>query len=330
MLRRYLRLSLYAVAGLVALVYLGLVVSVYLPYEEVPRETLLSEADELVDVNGVSVRYRRYSDPDPSLPNLVLIHGFANSLQSFRAFAPLVAGYFNVYALDLPGYGLSEKPVEFDYGNAAQGEMVARFAEAVGLESFVVGGHSLGGAIALHTAATTENCTGLVLFNPGILTTGVPSLTQHLFFPLQRLSARQFGNREFRASFLRQSYVDPSIVTEEVVDDVMKGSRMEGYLAGMSSLMDQYEEGAELRLLPSFDKPALLVWGVEDKNKPAGEADDLNGRIKGSQLVEIADAGHYVHEEKPVLSAAAVISARDWLTGRDSTPTAEAAENEAT
>lgn len=315
MLRRYLRLSLYAVVGLVALVYLGLVVSVYLPYEEVPRATLLSEADELIDVDGVSMRYRRYGNGDPSLPNLVLIHGFANSLQSYRAFSPLVAGYFNVYALDLPGYGLSEKPVEFDYGNAAQGEMVAKFAAALELESFIVGGHSLGGAIALHTAAIADNCTGLVLFNPGILTTGVPSLTQHLFFPLQRLSARQFGNREFRASFLRQSYVDPSIVTEEVVDDVMKGSRMEGYLAGMTSLMDQYEEGAELPLLPKFEKPTLIVWGVEDKNKPAGEADDLNGRIKGSQLVEIAEAGHYVHEEKPVLSAAAVISARGWLSG---------------
>ena len=297
----------------VCLLYIALVLIAYLPYEEVPRSQLLSAEDRLVSVNGVELRYRTYGKADPGRPALVLLHGFANSLQSFRALAPRVVDRFFVVAVDMAGFGLSDKPVDFDYRNAAQGQLIADFVERLGLTPVIIGGHSLGGAVALHTALRSPRVTGLVLFNPGIITTGVPSVTQHLFFPLQRLSARQFGDRDFRERFLKTSYIDPSIVTDEVMNQVMAGSRMEGYMAGMSSLMDQYVEGAELPLLVKLEKPTLIVWGAQDRGKPAGEAGDLKRRIAGSQLVMIDGAGHYVHEEKPDEVAAALLLAAGWL-----------------
>jgi pimeloyl-ACP methyl ester carboxylesterase len=291
--------------------YGALVVIAYLPYDEVPRAQLVKPGDEFISIHGVSVRYRRYGNP--SLPALVLLHGFANSLQTWRDFAPLAAAHFHIVALDMPGYGLSDKPVRFDYGNPAQGQFVADFINQLDLTNVVVGGHSLGGAVAVHTALAAHQVVGLLLFNPGILSTGVPSATQHLFFPLQRVSARQFGSREFRAEFLRTSYIDPSIVTEAVIDDVMAGSRMEGYLQGMSSLMDQYAEGQELPLLEKIGKPTLIIWGAADRNKPIEESRQLQQRIPGSKLVVIDNVGHYVHEEAPAKAAAALARASAWL-----------------
>ena len=58
--------------------------------------------------------------------------------------------------------------------------------------------------------------------------------------------------------------------------------------------------------------PTLIVWGALDKRKPAGEAEDLQGRIEGSRLAIIENAGHYVHEEKPGESAEAIIAARGF------------------
>lgn len=299
--------------GLLLVAYAALVVIAYLPYDEVPRSELVQAEDQFTGVHGVSVRYRSYGSPKSS--PLVLLHGFANSLQTWRDFAPAAAGQFHVIALDMPGYGLSDKPTEFDYRNPAQGQFIADFIDQLELTDAIVGGHSLGGAVAIHAALLSHRVSGVVLFNPGILSTGVPSATQHLVFPLQRLAARQFGKRDFREQFLKSSYLNSGIVTDQVINDVMLGSRMQGYLRGTSVLMDQYEEGSELALLDRLRKPTLIVWGAADRNKPRAEAEDLRQRIPNNRLLVIDNVGHYVHEEAPQAAAQAVINAQGWLTG---------------
>ena len=310
---RWIRRALAGLLMLALLAYAALVIVAYLPYEEVPRSELVRAGDQFTSVHGISVRYRRYGDPG-SQP-LVLLHGFANSLQTWRDFAPAAAKRFHVITLDMPGYGLSDKPAEFDYHNPAQGRFVADFIEQLALTDVVVGGHSLGGAVVVHTALASRRVTGVLLFNPGILSTGVPSATQHLFFPLPRLAARQFGKRNFREQFLKTSYVDPTIITEQVMDEVMAGSRMQGYLRGTSALMAQYEEGAELPLLGQLTKPTLIIWGAADRNKPLAESEELRRWIPNSRLIVIDNVGHYVHEEAPQAAAEALIDARAWLAG---------------
>jgi pimeloyl-ACP methyl ester carboxylesterase len=230
---------------------------------------------------------------------VVLIHGFANSLQSWRLLAPRLADCCHVVAFDMPGYGLSDKPVDYDYHNAPQAQVIVKAAGKLGLERPIYVGHSLGGAIALHSALIDRGSSGLVLMNPGILTTGVPKIVQVTLPPLPRLAAKQFGSRAFRERFLKLSYVHPEIVTPEVVDAVMLGARSEGYMAGTTSLMKQYREGEELPLLGKVTVPTLIAWGNQDRNKLLSEADDLKRMIPGAELVRFTDAGHYVHEEQP-------------------------------
>ena len=72
-------------------------------------------------------------------------------------------------------------------------------------------------------------------------------------------------------SFVKESQISvtlPEAESEAVVDEVTAGSRMEGYLDGMSALMDQYTEGQELPLLEKIGKPTLIIWGAADRNKP--------------------------------------------------------------
>jgi 4,5:9,10-diseco-3-hydroxy-5,9,17-trioxoandrosta-1(10),2-diene-4-oate hydrolase len=258
---------------------------------------LAGPEDRFVTVNGLRLRYRAYGSPGPGRPNLLLIHGFANSLQSWRSLAPRLAACCYVIAVDLPGYGLSDKPVEHDYRNEPQARSMVGVAQALGLEHTVYVGHSLGGAIALRAALDDPRAGGLVLMNPGIITTGVPKIAQLTIPPLPRLSAKQFGNRAFRERFLKLSYVNPAIVTPQVIDDVMLGARSEGYLAGMTSLMKQYEEGGEIPLMHTVKVPTLICWGDRDRNKTLAEAEALRAGIPGAEIVHFANAGHYVHEE---------------------------------
>lgn len=310
---RMLKSLLLGAVVLAGLLWLAMLAYAYWPGQtEVPVAQLATTDDRFVVVDGLRLRYREWGTDGPGRPTLIMIHGFANSLQSFRLLAPRLADCCRVVALDLPGYGLSDKPVDHDYHNGPQAEVVIRMARTLGLERPVYVGHSLGGAIALQAAVRDPQVRGLVLLNPGIISTGVPKIVQVTLPPLPRLSAKMFASREFRSEFLRKSYVDPSIVTEQVIDDVMLAARSEGYMDGMTSLMAQYAEGEEIALAARVRVPVLIPWGDQDRNKPLSEADALQALLPGSTLVRFAGAGHYVHEEEPDGVARAI---RDWLTG---------------
>lgn len=306
-----LRNILLTMAVLLAIVYGGLVTYAYWPYGEgVPAEELAGVDDKFIEANGITLRYRTWGSPEN--PAIVLIHGFANSLQSFNRIAPYLQDNYYVIALDLPGFGLSDKPVDHDYGNESQANVVSDFIRALNLQRVIVGGHSMGGAHAVHLAIDDPIVDGIILFNPGIITTGVPAATEYFVFPLPRLAAKTFGQREFRESFLKSSYLNPNIITTEVLDELMLGAQTDDYIEGTTALMSYYRSGNEVELLPEIKVPTLIVWGTEDRRKTDEEAEELQDSIAGSRLVRIEEAGHYVHEEQPQRSAQAIIDAMDF------------------
>ena len=180
-----------------------------------------------------------------------------------RDLAPALAGDYHVIALDVPGFGLSAKPSDRDYSNMNQGAAITAFIESLGLDNVIIGGHSMGGTLALYVAMQSPHVNGMILLNPGIITTGVPAITEYQFFPLHRLSAKMFGDREFRGQFVRTSFLRPEIITETVLDDLMLGSRTDDYLTGTTQLMKYYESGNEVDMLAYIRVPTLIVWGVE-------------------------------------------------------------------
>ena len=306
------RLSL----GLIILGYAYLVVYAYLPVEEIPNRTLATKEDLFIEIRGHDIRYREYPAAKESSPNLILIHGFGNNLNSWRSITPILSEVYNVYVFDLLGFGLSDKPIDYDYSNLNQAETVSKLAETLNLDSFIVGGHSLGGAIAFHVAMNNQKTKGLILFNPGIINTGVPEFARYLnlIFPFARVSAKQFADRDFREEFLKRSYHDPSIVDEKVMDEIMLGARSEGYMTGTTSMLNKFYDANEAEQMHRVNNPTLIVFGLEDRNKSMEEALQLKNGFRNSKLELIKDAGHYVHEESPIVVSESIIKEMTFLT----------------
>ena len=303
---------------LVILSYSALVIYAYLPLETSPIKDLVTKDDLFIKVSDHDIRYRQYLTQKNNSPNLILIHGFGNNLHSWRSITPLLSEHYNIFVLDLLGFGLSEKPIDYDYGNANQAKTIGEFADALKLDSFIVCGHSLGGAIGLHVAKNNKKTKGLILFNPGIINTGVPEFARYinLIFPFARVSAKQFANRAFREQFLKRSYYNPSIVNEQVMDEIMMGSKTEDYLQGTSSMLGKFYTANEAELMDQVSTPTLIVFGIEDRNKSMEEALQLKTGFKNSKLQLIKDAGHYVHEESPALVSESIIREMSFLTER--------------
>ncbi len=312
---RIFRRILLGSLGFLALVWLGLAAYALWPGEpEIPARQLATADDRFVDVEGLVLRYREYGARGPGRPDLILIHGFSNSLQTFRLLVPLLEPHFHVVTVDAPGFGLSAKPTDHDYSNASQAAAISRFATALGFERYVIGGHSMGGTLSAYIGSTDPRVSGVVLMNPGIITTGVPPISKYMGFPLTRIMAKTFGGRDFREKFLKQSYLKPELITAQVMDDMMLAPRSEGYVAGTAAMMGQYETGDEPRATSQIRVPTLIAWGMQDKSKPKGELEAVQALIPGSTVARIEPSGHYVHEEQPQAVAAAMIAQiPNWL-----------------
>jgi pimeloyl-ACP methyl ester carboxylesterase len=308
-----LRRVLLTTAGFFLTVYLGLIAYAYWPYGEVSPVADLAHADDLfITVDGIQLRYQSWGDPQTDQPAIVLIHGFANSAYTFRNLGPLLGKDYHVLALDLPGFGLSGKPSDHDYSNASQAAIIEAFIRQMELKQIIIGGHSMGGAHTVHVAIDAPEVVGAILLNPGIITTGVPPATEYLVFPLPRIAAKTFADRAFRDRFIRTSFVNPNLITEEDMDEFMLATKTDDYIDGTTQLMSYYKSGNEINMLADIRVPVLIIWGAQDSNKPAGEAQQLQGLIANSQLVIVDDAGHYVHVEAPEETAAAIRNAKGF------------------
>jgi pimeloyl-ACP methyl ester carboxylesterase len=150
----------------------------------------------------------------------------------------------------------------------------------------------------------------LVMIEPGFYTDKTPAFLQYMYFPLNRIMARQFYTRSMTQRFLLASFYDKSLVTEEVIDAYMIPTRTPGVLDAMAHMMvtvgGQKHEGVSERIM----LPALIVWGEREPGVLPGVAKRLASEIQGSTVASVEECGHYVQEEKPQELARVI---RDFL-----------------
>ena len=318
-MKRILKIIFRTGVLLFCVIYAGLIVYAFIPIKSISSSSLQSKNDQFFLHEDHLIRYQSVTTIDLNKPNLILIHGFGNNLGTWQTMAPRLEEFFNVYALDMIGFGLSEKPEKYNYSNASQAKTISSFAKALKIDSFSVGGHSLGGAVAMHTAINDKDVEGLILFNPGIINTGVPTFSKYLnlIFPLSRITAKQFGSRDFREGFLKQSFHNPLIVDESVMDRVMLGSLTSDYISGMSGMLSKFYDANDSQLMKEVIVPTLIIFGIEDKNKSMEEAIQLKNGFINSKLEIIQNAGHYVHEESPETVSKTIIESRNFLTSKN-------------
>jgi pimeloyl-ACP methyl ester carboxylesterase len=101
--------------------------------------------------DGLRVHYLDWGGDDK--PALVLLHGARVHAHVWDFFSLELRQYFHIYALDLPGHGDSDWPADGDYSRSHLAAAIAGVIDQLGLKSFVLMGHSLGGSVAALVAA---------------------------------------------------------------------------------------------------------------------------------------------------------------------------------
>jgi pimeloyl-ACP methyl ester carboxylesterase len=246
---------------------------------------------------------------------VVLIHGFGTCSFLWRNVAPALAvTQHTAYAVDLLGYGESDRPFDADFGLAAQADYLERALTALRVARAAVVGVDIGAAIALRLAALRpERVARLVLVNPGPL----DDLPAEDIRVMQRNTAR-FALRVSRGLFGASPLLTPILTASVVNPEHMPPALVGRYLApfvgqeGVTHLLALARavktDDLEDLDLSQVRAHTLIVRGDKDEWVDASVARKLAAELPDSRIVNFPEAARLVPEEAPEDLAALIAS----------------------
>ena len=256
---------------------------------------------------------------------VVLIHGFGTCGFLWRNVGPALAlTQHTAYAVDLLGYGESDRPFDADFGLAAQADYLERALTALRVARAAIVGVDIGAAIALRLAAIRpERVARLVLINP-VAGEDIPAGDIRA---MQRNTAR-FAFRVSRGLFGASPLLGP-ILTESVADPARMPPMLIGrYLApfvgqeGVTHLLALARAVRPTDLedldLTQVRAHTLIVRGEKDGWVDAGVARKLAGEIADCRVVSLPEVARLVPEEAPEELASVVTAFISPHVGRAS------------
>ena len=265
------------------------------------------------DIDGVRVRYVDVGEGPP----VVLVHGFASSLDTWAAQMPALAKHHRVIALDLKGFGWTDRP-EGAYSPEAQARMVLRLLEQRGIEQADFVGHSWGASVTLAAAiAAPQRVRRVALYDAYVYEDQVPA-----FFNWSKVDG--LGEALF-ATYYKQrpdermslAFYDKAFVTEELVESVERALDRPGTLAAaLATVRGLGLKNREARYR-KITQPALVMWGREDVVTPLSFGERLARDLPNARLVVYPHCGHF-----PMIEAAAqsTTELEAFLTDEDKKP----------
>jgi pimeloyl-ACP methyl ester carboxylesterase len=262
-----------------------------------PKEATFAE------VGGSRVRYLDQGEG----PAVVLIHGFASSLETWDDVIPKLLPHHRVIALDLKGFGWTDRP-DGDYSPPAQAKLVLDLLTARGVDKAAVVAHSWGASIALQMALIApERVERLALYSAWVYEDQLPS-----FFVWSRapwigefLFGTFYGERPDER--MEAAFYDPTRISERFVEAVERAlDRPATKAAALRAARGQRFFELEPDY-PDIDQPVLLLWGREDAVSRLSFGERLSRELPGARLVVYPRCGHF-----PMIEAEAA-STRDLI-----------------
>ena len=273
------------------------------PFDEVRRAT---PTERFVEVEGRAIYVEQAGSGDA----LLLVHGFGGSAYSWRLVIPALAEHRRVIAVDLSGFGWTERVADPEaYTLAAQERLLLGVLDALGIAVADVAGHSYGGGVSLWLAARhPERVRSLVLVDSTLPSYAVErrsnsARSRAAVSAFLRGVALRPG---FIRSALERSFYDDSLVTEELIDAYLARLRVEGVVDAYRGLTLPVEEAAADVDLTAIGQPVLVVWGADDELLPLRWGEEAAARMPHARLVVFERCGHVPMEERPDEFVAAV------------------------
>lgn len=255
-----------------------------------------THAGDFVVAGGINTHYHDVGSGDPVL----LLHGSGPGVSAWANWQhtiPALSAHARVLALDVVGYGETERPDDARYSLRSWTDHVWAFLDALGLQKVSIVGNSLGGRIALQMAEDDqERIDRLVLM-------GSPGVGMTVTDGLKALRAYEPSPDNMRALLTDYFAVDTSIITDELVRIRYEASAAPGaHEAYRLMFFDPRHGGNELGItenqVRAVTAPTLVVHGREDKVVPPEVSWTMSRLLPDADLHVFAHCGHWTQIER--------------------------------
>ncbi len=254
-------------------------------------------------VQGARVRYVDEGEG----PAVVLVHGFASSLENWTGVREALRTDHRVLSLDLKGFGWTDRP-KGDYSPAAQAEMIVALMDQRGIETAAFVGHSWGSSVVLALAlAHPGRVERIALYDAWVFEEQLPPL-----FVWAR--AKGLGELLFRLYYQERAddkvelgYYDDAAIDQEHVERVDAMQHRPGTTAAALAAVRGQRYAEVQGRYAEIEQPVLLLWGREDEITLLEDGERLAGTLPNAQLRVYPMCGHFPMREAPEASTRALV-----------------------
>ena len=256
--------------------------------------------ERYIEIDGISIRYVSKGKG----PALLLFHGIGEFLETWSDNIDSLSRYYKVYALDLPGHGLSQKP-EVNYTLDFATNFALSFMDALGIEHAGLIGHSVTGSLCLNLATRfAGRVDSLILVG----STGLNKKEASQLYRIITLLGRRIvePTKTDVLSAKRKALYNPDIVTEELLNKAYQYLMMSKTKDAILNVLQSNVDGRSIKpeailanRLHLVRSPALIVHGAQDRVIQVEHARVASNLIPGARLEVFDECGHCPHIEKP-------------------------------
>ncbi len=230
---------------------------------------------------------------------LLFVHTVGQSIYTWRRMMPILAQYYRVIALDLPGFGQSGRPYSLNYSMDEMSDCLLMFLDAIGLKSTYAVGFSLGAVYLMDAVMKApDRFTKTAVLAPGGITKEMPAKVRQMEQPFFGPIARESYSKKYYREQLATCYYDATMLTPEILNEYWATSDDFQSRQAIMYAIRNFDLDAVLPRLRTFKKEFLVLWGAEDRWQPADNLRLWREALPFGVYHTLRNAGHLMHEEK--------------------------------
>lgn len=242
---------------------------------------------------------------------ILLLHGFDSSVLEFRRLLPLLAQENETWAVDLLGFGFTERLAGMPFSPTAIKTHLYYFWKTLINKPVILVGASMGGAAAIDfTLAYPQSVKKLVLIDTAGYT-APPNIGKFMFPPVGYLATAFLSNRKIRQRISINAYYDKSFASLDAQLCAALHLKSQGWHQALIAFTKSGGYTSFGDKLSQIKQPTLILWGEFDRILGTGDAYKFKEAIAHSQLIWLKNCGHVPHLEQPQMSAEHILEFRD-------------------
>ena len=234
---------------------------------------------------------------------IVFLHGFDSSIFEFRRIIPILAPHREVWAIDLLGFGFTERSIDCPFSKDSIFTHLQAFWQTQIQQPMILVGVSMGGAAAIEFTLNNPTAVHKLVLIDSAGFTQPPAMGKFLIQPLGNLATKFLSNPKIRKSVSEKAYFDKRFATVDAQFCAALHLKMPNWSEALIAFTRSGGYGYLLDRLSEIQQETLIIWGKCDRILGTQAAQLFKQNLPNARLEWIDNCGHVPHLEMVQITA---------------------------